>query len=209
MLQQCYRFLFRPHVILCNIIYIKVTCAKMSYGGDEFTYGDERYPPFSDLAVRPLSERVQARRAGVNIADGVARGYGPLNVRQTSRPENMAMYDMQGVNSQYRYGHHESPLPYQQEMRRDDIDMRSMKMDQEWEATCKMPNRPAMTIGKYSEAFAGGLPERAMMNPDMIMLFLILILLIVVAQCMRSMWGLSERVDKLKDRVASLERSVR
>jgi hypothetical protein len=181
----------------------------MSYGGDEYVYDQHHYPEFSDMAVRPLSERVQARRAGVNIADGVARGYGALNVRQTSRPENMAMYDMQGVNSQYRYGHHESPMPYQQEMRRDDIDTRSMKMDQAWEESCKAPQRPAMTIGRYSEAFAGGLPERAMANPDMVMLFLILILLIVIAQCMRSMWSLSDKVDRLKDKVSSLERSVR
>lgn len=182
----------------------------MSYGSDEFVYDvNSRFPEFSDMAARPLSERVQARRAGVNIADGVARGYGALNVRQTSRPENAFQYEQQGINASYAYGHHESPIPYTAQMRRDDIDTRSMKMDQAWEESCKAPQRPAITIGRYSEAFAGGLPERAMMNPDMIMLFLLFVLLIVIAQCMRSMWAMDARLEKMKDRVASLERSVR
>lgn len=178
----------------------------MSYGtGDEYHYDTEsRFPAFSDMAVQPLSERVRTRRQAVAVADGVAKGYGPLNVRQTSWPENMAQYQQQGINSQYGYGHHESPVPYNKPLRSDDIDMRRNAMDRAWEESCKAPERPAKTIGRYSEAFS--MPDRSTLNPDLVMMFLLFILVIVIAQCLRMVWGLNEQVSRLKEKVARLDR---
>jgi hypothetical protein len=184
----------------------------MSWGGDEFVYDiDSRYPESADMQMTPLTERARARRQGVEIADGIAKGYGPLNVRQTSWPEQHARYEQQGISSQYRYSAQESPIPWHAQMRRDDVDMRSLKMDQSWEETCKAPTRPAKTIGRYSEAMLGGVavpPMPGLSDPNLILMFVFFLLLIVLAQAFRMIWSLNSDLGKLREKIAKVESKI-